>query len=380
MQKSNTTTAVRTQNLQLLYHFVRCNGPVSKQDIHIALSMSLPTITQNLRYLDAQGLLNSSKSVTKKGGRNAIKYSHNASGRLAIGVYLSGSHITAVCVDLSGAVVQMKRIQIRFNLDDDSYLRRLGELIEQLCSETILDDKQFLGVGIALPSLLSENEERVIFGYTYNFTGKTRSEITRYIPYPTRIYHDSYVAGFAEVWLRPDINNAVYFNLNNSIGGSIIINNHVYAGDNNRSGEIGHIHLQSGNSRKCYCGQTGCFDTFCNAGVLDSYTSGDLPGFFELLENHDSSALSIWQEYLKNLAEVIHNTRMLLDCSIILGGYVGAFMEDYMDELCSLIDAKNIFQDHAADYVLPCKYKTEATAAGAALSIINDFINNIDVE
>lgn len=377
MEKSNTTTAVRAQNLKLLYQYIRRKGPVSKQDIHVDLSMSLPTVTQNLRFLSGQGLLTETKEDTKKGGRNAILYSHNTRGRLAVGVYLSGNHITAVCVDLSGVVIHAKRERIVFNLEDEHYLKRLGRLVDEVKSSSVTEDRQFLGVGIAVPSLVSEDGEQVIFGFTHNFTGKTRAEIARYIPYPNKIYHDSYVAGFAEVWLRPEIHNAVYFNLNNSIGGSIIMNKHVYSGDNNRSGEIGHLSVYPEAGRRCYCGKTGCFDTLCNASVLESHTGGELGRFFELLGKGDETIQNVWKDYLKNLANTIHNTRMLLDCSIILGGYVGAYMEDYMEELCQLIDQKNIFHDPASGYVFPCKYKIEATAAGAALSIISDFIGNI---
>ena len=52
MSKSRSTADIKAQNRQLIYHFVRDNEPVSKQDIVVRLELSLPTVTQNLQYLE----------------------------------------------------------------------------------------------------------------------------------------------------------------------------------------------------------------------------------------------------------------------------------------------------------------------------------------
>ena len=217
----------------------------------------------------------------------------------------------------------------------------------------------------------------MIYGLTLDFNNKTKEDFTKYIPYTTRLFHDSLVAGFAEVWTQNNIDNAVYLNLNNNIGGCIIFNKEIYSGNSNRAGEIGHIKLITNSQKKCYCGKYGCFDTLCNATVLDSYTNGNLEEFFALLSQHDSGAESIWNDYLNHLALAIHNLHMIFDCNIIIGGYVGSFINPYMEDLCSRIDQKSFFDEKALDYALPCKYKIEATAAGAAIQFISEFIENI---
>ena len=49
--------------------------------------------------------------------------------------------------------------------------------------------------------MISNDGESVTYGLTLGFTGKTRSQIAKYIPYPTRIVHDSYAAGYMETWI-----------------------------------------------------------------------------------------------------------------------------------------------------------------------------------
>ena len=135
--------------------------------------------------------------------------------------------------------------------------------------------------------------------------------------------------------------------------------------------------IQSNSGKRCYCGKIGCLDTMCSATVLDSYTDGNLKQFFDLLDKQDEQALQIWDTYLDNLALAIHNIRMLLDCTFIIGGYVGSYIGIYISDLRRRVDTLNIFTRYASQYVIPCSYKIEATAAGAALLVIDQFISKL---
>ena len=216
-------------------------------------------------------------------------------------------------MDLSGDVETMVREQVDFDLDNEAYLKKLGSLVERVKEEAGIQDADLLGVGISVPGLVSDDGETVIYGRTLNFTGKTRKEIAKYIPYPCRLVHDSYAAGYIEAWKNQEVRNAFYISLSNSVGGSVIIDHEIYEGDTQRGGEIGHMIVVPEGGRQCYCGKYGCFDTVCRAGNLDQYTDGNLELFFEKLRKKDKTALALWDEYLDHLAIAIHNIRILFD-------------------------------------------------------------------
>lgn len=376
MAKSSREIRTKSENKQAVYRFILHNGPVTRQDIFSGLGLSLPTIKQALEFLEKERLITSGGVVENTGGRNATAYSVDDDTHYAIGVYISYHHLTAVCVDLAGNILHSKRVYIPLDLQSDSYMEMIGELVEDV--KFRMDKKaNLLGVGIAIPSLVSEDGESVIYGMTSDFSGITRSVFERYIPYPLQLFHDSNVAGYAEVWQSPEIRNALYLNLNNSIAGALIIDGQIYTGNNHLAGELGHVIIDPHSEKTCYCGQKGCFDTMCNAGVLDSYTGGDLEKFMELLKKGDAEAAARWDTYLDNLALAVHNFRMLLDCTIIIGGYIGSYMGDYLGDLHRRIDKLSIFTPDSARYVVPCKYKKEATAAGAAIQIIEKYIDTL---
>lgn len=362
---------------QLIYQYIRAQQSVSKQDIVLGLKFSLPTITQNLQYLTKLGLIDTSQKIQNTGGRNATAYTYQENARAAIGVYLTANHINTVAVNLSGDVMEVKKEKRKFDLMDEEYLIAIGDAVEEVKEKAEISDENLLGVGIALQSLVSEDGEVVQYGMALDFTGATREHITKYIPYKNRLFHDSKTAGFAEVWIDSGLSNTFYLSLSNSVGGAFLQDNAVYMGNTHKSGEVGHVTAVLEGGTTCYCGKKGCFDTVCSSLILEQYTDGNLEQFFEVLKAGDPGAKELWDTYLYHLANGIHTIRMLFDSDIIIGGYVGAYIEEYKEALCKLIDEKDPFGDHAKDYLIPCKFKVEAAAAGAALSYIDKFFLTI---
>lgn len=368
---------IKTKNRQIIYDYIRKQGSVSKQEIVVEMQLSLPTVTTNLDFLKKQGLIDTSGKIKNTGGRNATAFAYVKNARMAIGVDITANHITAVAVNLSGDIVSMERRRSNFDLEDDAYLREIGEVVECVKKDADIMDENLLGVGISVQSLVSDDGSEITYGMALNFAKKKREEIAAYVPYRNRLIHDSYAAGYRETWTNREFQNAFYISLSNSVGGSVIIDDAIYEGNTHKGGEVGHMTVVPEGGELCYCGRRGCFDTVCRAGRLTGYTDGSVEEFFRLLEEGDETAKRLWDEYLDHLTMAIHNVRMLFDGMVILGGYVGAYAGRYMDDICRRVDERNPFGDRAKDYLVECRYKVEASAAGAALFYIDEFLDKI---
>jgi predicted NBD/HSP70 family sugar kinase len=367
---------IKQNNRNKIYSYLRKNGLATKQDIAYDLQLSLPTVTQNLEYLVEQELISSDCKINNKsGGRKPIAYSYIPDAKVAIGLDITRNHIKSVIVDLDGKVV--KYIYKRQTYQrDDAYLRRLGEEVQSIIESVQLDCTKILGVVIALPGLINHEEAYVVQGRVIDNTGMNCEEFSKYIPYPTKLIHDSYASGFSEIWFSRHIHNAFYISLCNSVGGSVLINDNIYMGDGLYSGEVGHLKVMPDGER-CYCGKKGCFDICCNAEILANYTGGDLKSFFNQLEQGNEKLEKVWNEYLDYLSIAIHDIRMLFGCTVIIGGYVGAYIKGYMDLLYTKVDSISPFGEKATNYLIPCKNDIEAVAVGAALCFVDEFLNNI---
>ena len=373
-RESNIQLDLKRENRNKVFKKILTAGSISSPALSYELQLSRPTVKQNLDELLSLGLIYESGSVGHTGGRRAKTYSVINKSKTALGIDLTRNHITISVTDLCENIIYEKRVRRAFSLDDD-YRAYLGELVQEAVNSQELDEEQILGVGIAVPGLIKEDHKEVFYGKILDFTGMTVDEIGKYIPYPCRLYNDADAAGYAEISQRKELSDAFYISLSNNIGGAILINHKVYKGEGPRSGEIGHMTIVPEGNR-CYCGQTGCFETYCNAAILSDLYDGNLARFFEELENGDEKCVQIWEEYLKYLSVAVNNIRMLFDCKVILGGYVGAYMEKYLSRLKGLAANRNTFEDHA-EYLMACKVKKEALAFGGALPFIHEFRETI---
>ena len=95
------------------------------------LALSWPTILQNVKELVELGLVQEVGQYESTGGRKAKAYAPVREARLAIGLDLTGNHVSVVLVDLSGQVVRYQRKSRPFSLDS-AYLQGLGELFPNL--------------------------------------------------------------------------------------------------------------------------------------------------------------------------------------------------------------------------------------------------------
>ena len=167
---------------------------------------------------------------------------------------------------MNGEILYTKRADCQLDLHDSDYMGQLADMIEQVRVQTGLPEAQLLGVGIAIPSLVGEDGESTVYGMTSDFTGITRKYFEDYIPYPVRIYHDSETAGFAEVWRTESPMNMVYLSLNSSVGSSVYLRGKLYAGDNGRAGELGHMVIDTHGGGRC----AACTRSVCQRAVKRS--------------------------------------------------------------------------------------------------------------
>ena len=363
---------LRKFNTSNIYSYFLNHPDATKQDLASSLNLTLPTVTKNIDYLSGLGLIEPSGSRGQTGGRRAVTYSLCAEAKVALGLDITKHHVGCVAVDLNGKIISFRRNWLVFEYSD-SYFKQVADLLMDFIARSEIDNEKILGVGIGIQALVKSDNRTVFYSGIMEFRRDTYDMFRKYIPYDISMFNDAKASCFAEKWINKDIQNAFYILLSNNVGGAMIINGQVYSGNNFRAAEVGHITLVP-QGRQCYCGQCGCVDPYLAATNL---SQDDLSGYFSELETtKDERILDNWDRYLDYMASAINNVRALLDCDIILGGYVGAYLEPYLDEIKKRSMKINTF-DSNAEFIKLCSYKYESIAAGAALHYISQFIKTI---
>lgn len=392
-----TNSQIKRTNRNNIYTAIYDARQISKQQLADQLGLSMPTITQNLKELEALDLIRKdgffeSSSV---GGRKAHIITCNAAARIAIGVEVLKEKAFIIALDLYGNKLAQETLDLPFQ-KSDLYFCALGNWINRFIaelpyplrtqkpgSESCSRSEVILGVGIAIQGLVSSDHRQILYGKLMDCTGVTLEEMTRYIKWPCMLIHDSEAAAFSELWLNTEINDSLYLWLNYNLGSALIVNGRIHTGRGYAGGTIEHMQLVP-EGRPCYCGKKGCVESYCSADALKEAAKEPLEEFFRKLRAEDgqpvsSSRRTIWQQYLRHLATALNNVLMVADCDIIFSGALQPYlMEEDLEEIYHYLKELSPFPFYEPRLKMSVS-EHRAAAVGAALYQVTHFLNEDEV-
>ena len=370
-KKKNTNMEVKKKNRNDVFRYICKNGMVSNPNISYALKLSLPTATQITKELIERGLVEEMGEMESTGGRRAKALAVSANAGKAVGLDITKNHISLVLTDLTGSILKYERIFLPYAVGD-SYYEEVNEKTERFLQDDGYGRESILGMGISFPGIIDLDKELVADSHILGVSGLPFSEVSRFFSYPCHILNDANAGAYAEGIQSEKRNRFFYLSLSNTVGGAVYSNGGLEQGGNFRCGEAGHMTVVPG-GKACYCGKNGCLDAYCAAKCL---TEGRVEDFFERLRQGEQEAAELWDEYTSYLAIAANNIHMLLDCEVVLGGYVGSCMGESIRDIREKAAKRNTFAEDGS-FIRSCSHKTGAAALGASLKVIELFVEQV---
>lgn len=373
-KKQVTNIEVKRNNRNRVFRFIRSRGIVSNPDIAYETKMSLPTVTQMTKELIDKGLIAERGELQSTGGRRAKALAVEEDVKQAVGLDLTKNHVSLALTNLAGRMLKHERICQPF-AHEEMYYRRVNEILERFVDEAGVDRERILGIGISFPGIMDLEQERILYSHILGVENQPFDSVSRFFAFPCRFLNDANAGAYAEGIQSGEMERFFYLSLSNTVGGGIFNGGELIQGSHFRCGEVGHMTVVP-NGEPCYCGKQGCLDAYCSAKLLSSQAEGKLEQFFKRLEQREGKAGEMWNQYTDYLALAVNNLHMVLDCDIILGGYVGSYAEPYIQDIRKKVAQRNTFAGDGS-FVKPCRYKVGAAALGASLQVIEAFIEQI---
>ncbi|MBT1175536.1 ROK family protein [Bifidobacterium sp. LC6] len=332
---------VKAHNRSAIAHYLYTNQHATKQDLERDLQLSIPTITQNLRALEADHIIAKGTFEDSTGGRKAQRYNFNPNHCIAIGVGMYDNHVQLRAVNLFGAVIARSTTPLPYR-NTNVYYQRIGGIIDNFAADIERKFGHVLGAAFTIRGIIAPDGSSVTFGPVMGNTGLTLSTLSQSVHHPCLMIHDSDAAAMAELWFDPTVEDALCLYLDRRPGGSLIIDGKLHQGANQCNGAIEHMVLVP-DGRPCYCGQRGCMDAYCSLETLpEDYES--IPGFFSVLEQgerHHRERMSQWLDYV---AQAIVNARSIVAGDVIIGGEAADLLSDSeIDELRERVIQRSSF-------------------------------------
>ena len=347
----------------------------SRQVLAASCGVSMPTLYQNLGDLMADGLVRYTGEDQFTGGRRAQGLDIVPEARVSLGVSVTEHNLRLVASDLRLRELGYRSMPVELLSHLPYDASAFARIVEDFLDEFALDRRRLLGVGVSIPGLLTADHRRVLVAPTLGLRDVPLDELIGSLPYPVHVENDGSASGHAECFVRGGRGNMAYLSLENGVGGAVLMNGELCAGDNARSGEFGHICVEPG-GLPCACGKSGCLEAYCSARRIEERFGVPLEDFFRGVEAHRPEYEALLYDILRHLAVAINSIRMTLDCDVVIGGFLSEYLSPYLGVLRGYVQALDAFSPDA-DYVQLSRVPRHITPLGAALYFIRAFVESV---
>lgn len=370
------STPALTSVFSCLYH---AEDARTKQEIARETGLSLPTVYQALSGLEELGLLASGSSRQSTGGRRAATLALDCSRMGALGVSITGNHLRIVGCDLRGN--QLDDVIGSRRLEGPLSVAELAGALEAGVADGIGAMKargtRVVGIGIAVPSAVDPATGRLLNSRVLRVTDAElcATDLTERLPLPAAVFNDANCGAFSEVFPAHEGQNIAYLSLERGVGGAMIIDGRPYAGVNGASAEFGHICVEPG-GRACNCGRAGCLEAYCSSARLSDELGISLDEFFERFDSGDEQAVELFVDYADHLVRGIQTIRTIMDCDVVLGGFMAPYLRFYFDFIAERAMALDPLRG-GVPYLRYARHPHHGVPLGAAQQMAQRFIEGL---
>lgn len=356
-------------------------GGMSRADLARALGLNRSTTGSIVANLLADALV-VERADPKRGppvartGRPGIDVALNPAGARFIGAAIEADHLTALMIDLSGAIVRTETAPFHAaRHTPERASRAVAELISTLVAAEP-DRARILGACVAVPALFQNGVllQATLLGWR---DVDLRPLIAATLPadWPVSVENDANAFAIAETYRgapRPAATVALLL-IDSGAGGGIVNGGRLLRGGFGLAGEFGHIRVGRRGSVRDR-GEPGSLESFVGRqALLARYAAQGggpgttLPDFIAALERGEPAAVRTAQAWGRRLAQGLLAIVNVIDPSVIIvGGPVGAVLR-FVGEP---VEAK-LRADLPRGYPLPrielSRFGPEGPAYGAAL-------------
>ncbi len=233
-------------------------------------------------------------------------------------------------------------------------------------------------VGISLPGTL--DRQNSVIKYIPQYSNWTNIDLKTPIKSKTGfniiIENDASAATLGEKWFGfgKYLEDFLLITIGTGVGGGIVSNNQLLTGKDDSGGEIGHISIEP-EGRRCYCGNSGCLETYASIEGLKHFyeeeqASGqpfDLKMFFHQVALGSTVECDVLDNYFKMLSRGLAITVSLINPSaLILGGKLSSFLESHLSTLKKLTNDQVIPPLKNSFLLSVSPLKSDAYVLGAA--------------
>ncbi|MFR1810891.1 MAG: ROK family glucokinase [Terrisporobacter sp.] len=288
-----------------------------------------------------------------------------------VGIDIGGTTVKLGLFDLNGELLDKWEIETRKTEKGRYILSDIAKSIEGILNERKIKKEEVLGVGVGVPGPVKEDGTVlgcVNLGWpVFNVS----TELEMILGLPVKVANDANIAALGEMFKGggKGYKNMIMVTLGTGVGGGVIINGKVLAGNNGAGGEIGHISVNPHEKISCNCGKKGCLEQYASAtGIvklakdalekencesklrdIKEITAKDI---FDFAKENEQLSLEVVDKFASILGRALANISCICDPEVfVIGGGVSKAGDILIDKV------KQYYRENAFHATVDTKFK-----------------------
>ena len=240
-------------------------GPVSRAELARKLEVTPPLITQLVRQLISDGLVQELHLSPSSGGRPSRMLGLVSTAGHAIGVKIAVEQITLVEVSIDGVVV--RSLDAPFNSASPMAVTAVAELIRSFIEG---GDAHLLGIGVGVPGEIDEQNVGIVNSTQLGWNRVPLGSTLRHaLNLPVFIDNNVNALSMAERLFGQGrfFKDFLVVTIGTGVGAGIVADGKVFRGHRGGAGDLGHIPVGE-NGPICQCGNRSCLEAYIGEKAL----------------------------------------------------------------------------------------------------------------
>lgn len=383
-QETGSFSLMKNINMALVLKIIRENENISRA--HVAkISGLTPATVTNLTYeLIAMNLVEEAERGVSRGGRKPVMLRMRKDVFAVAGVYIGSKVIQIVLADLDANVLKKEQITRLHGLTQEDALARVVGIIKKLMGET---DLKVIGIGVGFHGLVKRGEGIAVFAPNLGWENVRVQDILEsefHIPVVVDNDVRAMTVGERYVGMAKNNEDFILLYVGSGIGGSIVMNNNLYAGATGVAGEFGHTTVLP-DGPLCTCGNRGCLQALASEGaIIERYrvlSENDAQVDFEYVLQKalagDRSAVKAISDSAHYIGIAVANLINIFNPSmVIISGNIARMGSMVMAILNEEVNRRCMEYTQNSTRIVFANNKNEAFLRGAASLVISELLQN----
>ncbi|AXC11705.1 ROK-family transcriptional regulator [Acidisarcina polymorpha] len=339
-------SVLRYANAHGILKLLRECGSCSRADLVRASGLSAPTVTNVVKDLLAEDLVEPLGEGESSGGRPPDMIRFKAERGCLLGVELSAESISFLLTDLNGSELDMKELSIaKRKTTPEAICGYIGEELKLLLRKHRKTREQLLALVVGVPAITNVDEGSVLSISTLDGWRSVplRAMLSKVVNCLVIAENDINLAAQGESYCgaAQAEKDFVLIHIGTNVGAGIFLGGKIHHGSQWSAGEIAYLRLPSISRRQPTIHEFGELETVLTSsgilrswhedkgkpasGVMRSNREVDAAGILNLAQAGDVRAEKIVHRRAEIVADIIINLSLILNPGLILlGGEIGS--------------------------------------------------------